>query len=50
MNLIIIVLSISVIFYLYILIKYFRNNSTKLVKQASLLTINATLPNSSASR
>ena len=53
MNLIIIVLSVSVIFLLFILLKYFSNNSTKLVKQSSLLTSNAVIPvtlNPSATR
>ena len=53
MNLIIIVLIVSVIFLLFILLKYFSNNSTKLVKQSSLLTSNAVIPvtlNPSATR
>ena len=44
MNLIIIILSVSLIFLLFILLKYFSNNSTKLVKQSSLLTSNAIIP------
>ena len=44
MNLIIITLSILLLFLLFILIMYFSNNSTKLVKQSSLLTSNAVIP------
>ena len=44
MNLTIIILIVSLIFLLFILLKYFSNNSTKLVKQSSLLTSNAVIP------
>ena len=53
MNLIIIILSVSLILLLFILFKYFSNNSTKLIKQSSLLTSNAIIPvtmNPSATR
>ena len=43
MNLIIIVLSVSVILLLFILFRYFSNNSTKLAKQSTLLTSNAVI-------
>ena len=43
MNLIIIVLSVSVIFLLFILFRYFSNNSTKLAEQSTLLTTNAVI-------
>ena len=44
MNVIVIILSIFVVFLLYILINYFSNNSTKLASETSLLSNNVIVP------